>query len=259
MFIDSHCHLNFSAFDEDLDAVVHRAVEAGVDRIIVASVDEESSRKAVELAERTPQIYAAVGIHPQDAQKYAEESIRIFQDWARHPKVVAIGEIGLDYYRDYNPKELQVRVFKRFVRLAKETGLPIIVHNRGADSDVMAVLSDPRFKSVTGVFHCFSSDLSYARNVLQRGYLISFTGIVTFKNSESAAILRELPEEKLMLETDAPLLAPEPHRGKRNEPAFIKFVAEKFAEVKQISLDEIAKITTQNALRLFPKLRNAFD
>ncbi len=257
MFIDTHAHLNFESFDADRDAVIRRAVNAGVDKIIVPSVDEKSSLLAIDLAEQYPQVYAAVGIHPQDAQDYSENRIQTFYDWATHPKVVAIGEIGIDYYRDYNPRDLQIQVFQRFIRLAQETNLPVIIHNREADSDILPIVENKEFKSVTGVFHCFSSDLPTAHRVLKAGYLISFTGTITFKKSESATVLRELPLEKLMIETDSPFLAPTPFRGKRNEPAFVRHVAEKFSAVKKVPLEEIARITTQNAYGLFPKLKNA--
>ncbi len=259
MLIDSHAHLNFESFDSDREAVIARARQVGVEKIIVPSVDLESSQKAVELAEQYDPLYAAVGVHPQDAEKFSEEQIAQFLAWAAHPKVVAIGELGLDFYRDYNPRELQIRVFERFVRLARETGLPVIIHNREADEEVLNVVSKPEFAGVTGVFHCFSSTVEYAKKVLDLGFFISFTGIVTFKNSNSRDVLREIPPDRLLLETDSPLLAPVPHRGKRNEPAFVRFVAEEFARVKGLSLEEVAEITTQNARRLFPKLKNAFE
>ena len=256
MLIDTHAHLNFESFDTDREEVIQRAIDAGVERIIVPSVDEKSSRLAIELAERYPQVYAAVGIHPQDAQDFSEDRIKIFYDWTEHPKVVAIGEIGLDYYRDYNPRDLQMQVFTRFIQLAKETNLPVIIHNREADSDILSIVENEEFASVSGVFHCFSSNLVSARRVLDIGYLISFTGTVTFKNSESTNVLRDLPLEKLMIETDSPFLAPVPFRGKRNEPAFVRYIAEKFSEVKEVPFEEIARITTENAFKLFQKLKN---
>ncbi len=258
MFIDSHAHLNFEAFDADREAVLQRARESGVDKIIVPSVDLESSRKAVELAEHYPELYAAVGVHPEDAEKFSEEQIAQFLKWAGHPKVVAVGEIGLDFYRDYNPRDLQIRVFGRFVRLAKQTDLPIIIHNREADEEVLSLLAEePELAGAPGVFHCFTGDVAFAKKVLDLGYFISFTGIVTFKNSNLREVLREIPLDRLLLETDSPLLAPVPYRGKRNEPAFVRFIAEEFARVKNLSLKEVAEITTQNARRLFPKLENA--
>jgi len=230
---------------------------AGVDKIIVPSVDEKSSLLAIELAERYPQIYAAVGIHPQDAQDYSENRMHLFYDWATHPKVVAIGEIGLDYYRDYNPRDLQIQVFRRFLQLARDVNLPVIIHNREADSDSLAIIQNREFSPVTGVFHCFSSDVSTAFQVLEAGFMISFTGTVTFKRADSADVLRELPLARLMIETDSPFLAPVPFRGKRNEPAFVRYIAEKFSEVKHVPLEDIAKITTENAHQLFQKLKNA--
>jgi len=257
MFIDTHAHLNFESFDTDRDAVIRRAIDAGVDKIIVPSVDEKSSLLAIDLAERYSQVYAAVGIHPQDAQNYSESRMQTFYEWTLHPKVVAIGEIGLDYYRDYNPRDLQIQVFKRFLQLAKETNLPVIIHNREADSDSLSIIENREFAPIAGVFHCFSSDVSTAYRVLEAGYVISFTGTVTFKKSDSANVLRELPLAKLMIETDSPFLAPMPFRGKRNEPAFVRYVAEKFSKVKEVPLEEIARITTQNAHQLFQKLKNA--
>lgn len=257
MFIDTHAHLNFESFDADRDAVIQRAVAEGVDKIIVPSVDEKSSRLAIDLAEHYPQVYAAVGIHPQDAQNYSETRIQTFYEWAAHPKVVAIGEIGLDYYRDYNPRDLQIQVFRRFLQLANETNLPVIIHNREADTDILPIVEGKECELVTGVFHCFSSGVATAHRVLEAGFLISFTGTVTFKKSDSVNVLRELPLTKLMIETDSPFLAPVPFRGKRNEPAFVRYVAEKFSEVKDVPLEEIARTTTKNAYRLFQKLKNA--
>ncbi len=257
MLIDTHSHLNFEAFDADREAVVRRAVGVGVEKIVVASVDFESSQRAVELAERFAPLYAAVGVHPQDAEKFVEEQIPYFTKWAAHPKVVAIGELGLDFYRDYNPRERQVAVLERFVELAREVQLPVIIHNREADNVILDVLSRPEFSEVIGVFHCFSSDLATAQKALDLGYYISFTGIVTFKNSNIRDVLRELPLDRLLLETDSPFLAPVPHRGKRNEPAYVHLIAEEFARVKGLSVREIEEITTENALRLFPKLMNA--
>jgi TatD DNase family protein len=254
MFIDTHCHLTFPDFQNDIQDVVSRASEAGINRIIVPSISLETSLQAIKLAERFEQIYATVGVHPQDSQKYNESQLAEFSELSKHPKVVAIGEIGLDYYRDYAPHDVQKEVFKTFLFLAVETGLPLVIHNRYAFSDLIKILNQKEFASLGGVFHCFSEEEKEASLVFEMGFFISFTGTITFKKSKSAQIAQKILLEKQLLETDAPFMAPVPNRGKRNEPAFIRNVAEKQAELHNVELGEVAKKTSNLAFQIFPKM-----
>ncbi len=254
MLVDSHTHLIFPEFQEDLEETVRRAEEADVRRMIVPGIDLPTSRRAVELAERFDPVYAAIGVHPQDSAAFQESEMTWFRETARHPKVVAIGEIGLDYYRDYAPRERQLEVLRKFLSLAAEERLPVILHNRKAFADLWAEVQAFAPGDLAGVFHCFSEGVAEAERVIGRGFLVSFTGTITFKKSSSAEIARQIPLEKQMLETDAPFMAPVPHRGKRNEPAFVRYIAEKQGELHGLPLEKVAEITTRNAFALFSKL-----
>lgn len=256
MFIDSHCHLTLDDFQDDLDDVILRADKAGIEKIIVPGMDLPTSKYAVELSEKYEIVNAAIGVHPQDSKKFTVNQIEQFKDLTEHPKVVAIGEIGLDYYWDYAPREVQNVVLKEFLNLALECQLPVILHNREAFFDLMENVNETKFKELTGVFHCFSEDAKTAQRVIDLGFAVSFTGTVTFKNSKSAGISKEIPLQNQLLETDAPFMAPVPYRGKRNEPGYVKELAEKQAELRNISVEEVGSITTDHAYRLFPKLRN---
>ncbi len=254
MFIDTHTHLTFSEFQNDIDDVVLRAYNAGINKLIVPGLSLKNSKEAITLAEKEPSVYAAVGVHPQESLQFNQGQIDDFYNIANHPKVVAIGEIGLDYFRDYAPRSVQQDVFRIFLSLACDLDLPIIIHNRSAFFDLFDILKNADFKNLSGVFHCFSEDAKTAAEVLKMGFVVSFTGTITFKNSTSALVAKKIPIEKQLLETDAPFMTPVPNRGKRNEPAFVKFTAEKLAELHDLSLDEVAKKTTDLALQLFPKL-----
>ncbi len=256
MLIDTHTHLFFSDFEGDLDDVVRRAVAAGVEKMIVPGTDLATSRRAIEMAEQYEPVYAAVGVHPQETKTFSPSQLDQFRKMTGHTKVVAVGEIGLDYYRDYAPHELQKEVLISFLNLAGESGLPVIVHNRQAFQDVFALICREEYREIAGVFHCFSGDVPEARRIIEQGYLISFTGTITFKKSRAAAVARQIALEHQLVETDAPFMAPVPYRGKRNEPAFVRFVAEKQAELHGIDFAQAAKITTENAFRLFAKLSN---
>ncbi|RKY90710.1 hydrolase TatD [candidate division KSB1 bacterium] len=260
MLIDTHAHLNCAAFAKDCDAVLQRAHQAGVKQVIVVGMDESSSEKAVEMAEHAAQpggasIFAAVGVHPHDAAKFHSSSLNRFRQWCKHPKVVAVGEIGLDFYRDYTTPAQQREVFKTFLALAQDVNLPVIIHSRKAGEEILEILTSGNFQGVKGVFHCFSGNETLAQQVLELGFYISFTGVVTFPNARAAIeLLPKLPIERLLVETDAPYLAPVPYRGKRNEPAYVRLIAEKYAEVCGMTIEQIEKVTTENALKLFPKL-----
>ncbi|MGQ9516901.1 MAG: TatD family hydrolase [Anaerolineae bacterium] len=254
MLVDTHAHLDFDDFDADREEVIQRAREAGVRYIINPGADQESSRRAVALAERHQDIFAAVGIHPHEASSLTEDVWRELRRLAQHPRVVAIGEIGLDYYRDLSPRPVQQTAFRRQLALAAELGLPIIIHDRDAHEDVLAILQAWRAEGHEQpiLFHAFSGDLETARRVLKIGGYIAIGGPVTFTNARRLpAMLPQLPLERLVVETDCPYLAPHPYRGQRNEPAYLPLVVEKMASLCHRPAEEIARLTTENARRLF--------
>ncbi len=249
--VDTHCHLDWNKFDPDRDQVVQRAIEAGVTRMITIGVDIPSSRRAIELAEKYPAVYAAIGVHPNDCGDFDESVLDQVRSLVRHKKVVAIGEIGLDYYWQKTAKDQQARAFERQLDLAAELHRPVIIHNREATQDVMNILT--RYSSlVTGVLHSFFESIEVAQQAIGLGYSIGFTGPITFKKADrERAVARSIPIENILIETDAPFLTPEPHRGERNEPAYVKHVAEMIAQVKGLTFDEVARQTTANAEKLF--------
>jgi TatD DNase family protein len=251
IFIDTHAHLQLAHFDADREAVIRRAREAGVEKIIVVSTDVTSSRQSLQLAEKYPGLFAAVGIHPTDCGKAAEEDFATIAELAQHPKVVAIGEIGLDFYWKPFSQEAQQRAFIRQLHLAQELRKPVIIHNREAGAAILQTLHDAGINHLSGVFHCFSENVEYAQRVLALGCHISFTGNLTYKKSTLPEVAAQVPLECLLLETDAPFMTPMPHRGKRNEPAYTVYIVEKLAEIKKISLAEAARQTTANAVSLF--------
>jgi TatD DNase family protein len=252
VLIDTHCHLDMSAYEADFTEVLARASAAGVTRIISVGIDLESSRRAIALAEQHDGIYATVGVHPHNVAELGEESYAELRGLCSHPKVVAYGEIGLDYVKNYAPVALQKEHFARQVALAKELQLPLVVHDREAHDDIMEMLEAAGPFSAGGVMHCFSGDATFARRVLALGFYISIPGVVTFAKAEMLQeAVREIPLGSLVLETDGPFLAPVPKRGRRNEPQLMLFTAQKVAELKGVSLEEVARQTTMNAVRLF--------
>jgi len=249
--IDTHAHLTDPKFDSDIDEVIARANGAGVDRIIVCGYDLESSRAGVEMAGRFECVYAAVGIHPHDAKSYSAHTASALEELSHAPKVVAIGEIGLDYHYDFSPRCAQVAAFEAQVKLAAKLGLPVVVHSRESNDEALQVLTGCGRCAVAGVFHCFSGDVEFARAVLDRGFYIGIDGPVTYKASEKLrAVVEFCPLDRLLVETDCPYLAPVPHRGRRNEPAYVRLVAEEAARVKGITFDELAEATSANAKKL---------
>lgn len=253
MLFDSHCHINDSKFAGDLAKVLQNAADAGVTKLAVVGADWESSRSAVDFARRYPQCYAMVGVHPHDSDTYCDEMENDLRDWAlNEEKVVAIGEIGLDYYRDLSPRDVQQIVFRRQIRLAQETGLPFAIHTRDAMADTIRILREEKKGRYRGVFHCFSGSWEQAKVALELGFYISLAGPVTFPNAPKLAKVAEnVPLDHLLVETDCPYLSPQPRRGKRNEPANVRFVAEKIAELRHLTGEEVAVATYQNACRLF--------
>lgn len=252
MFIDTHSHLFYPNFKEDIDDVISRAKDSGVDFIIVPATDLETSRQTIELCEKYDIVYGAVGIHPHETKDWNDDLIPQIHELAQHKKILAIGEIGLDYYYDFSPPEMQIHAFKAQIELALDLNLPIVVHNRDSDKDMMDIISGYCGKGLKAQFHCFNSTLDDAFEFIKMNHFISFTGNITFKNrNDIRAILEKLSLENLLLETDSPFMTPAPFRGKRNEPSYVKHVAEKISEIHKIPVDEVGRITSYNAFRLF--------
>ena len=251
MVFDSHAHLDDKRFQADRQEVIDRAWTQGLSGILNAGADMESSARAVEYAERYTNIYAAVGIHPHDAKEARETDYARLAEWACHPKVVAIGEIGLDYYYNFSPKEVQQTVCIRQIDVARQTGKPIILHDRDAHGDILDIIKKEA-RGLTGVFHCFSGSLEMAREVIKLGFYVSFAGPVTYKNSvklqEIAAVV---PLDRILVETDCPYLTPEPYRGRRNEPAHVKLIADVIAGLRGMEPEALYQATTENVYRLF--------
>ncbi|MCX8282262.1 TatD family hydrolase [Phyllobacterium sp. 0TCS1.6C] len=261
MLVDSHCHLDFADFAEERDAIVQRALDQGIKRLVTISTRVRRFASILEIAEAYDSVYASVGTHPNNAHEEldvtADELVRL----AEHPKVVAIGEAGLDYHYDYAPPAAQAEGLRNHIAAARLTQLPLVVHARSADEDMISILREEMGKGAFPfILHCFSSGPELARVGVELGGYISFSGILTFKNSaEIRDIARTVPRERLLVETDAPYLAPAPHRGKRNEPSFVRHTAAVLAETIGVSDEEIAWITTDNFFRLFTKMPRPAD
>lgn len=252
MLIDSHAHLDDRRFDGDRDRLIKSLKDSGVGMVINPGADLGSSIKAVSLAEQYDNIYAAVGIHPHSAKEMDDSTIEILRSFSNRKKVIAIGEIGLDYHYDHSPREIQQERFIEQLNLAKEVDLPVIIHTREAAKDTLDIIKKAQNGSIKGVMHCFSGSLEMAWEYIELGFYISFAGPITFKNARvSREIINAMPLNRLMIETDSPYLTPEPHRGKRNEPAYVRYVAGTIAELRGISFGEIAKRTAENTRELF--------
>jgi TatD DNase family protein len=251
MLIDTHAHLQWGSFDRDREKVIDRARKVNVKYIVNIGFDLDGSRKAIELAEKHRGLYATIGIHPHNASQLDEAVLERLTKLSENPKVVAIGETGLDYHRNLSPRDAQKKAFEAQLLLAQNLGLPVVIHDREAHADILKTLS--KFKDKTkGVMHCFSGSKEMAEQCVRFGFYISFAGPVTFPNSPKLQkIAKEIGLNKILLETDSPWLAPQNMRGKRNEPAYLPFIAEKIAELKGISLDALAEATTENAKEIF--------
>ena len=266
VLIDTHAHINGPEFEGDVAEVLGRAVESGVGRIVCVGYDVPTSRRAVALAEQNSSVYATVGLHPNSVSQAPEDWKQTLRDLATHPRVIAIGETGLDYYRDFTPSELQVRALRWHLDLATEHDLPVVIHNRDANTDATAELlawAGRRSSSQPpGVLHSFAADESMMRACAAAGFAISFSGMITFP-TRSLAYLSELasiaPADAILVETDSPYLAPVPFRGRRNEPAFVGRVAARLAELRGMALEDVEGMSTRNALRIFPRLAAEFD
>lgn len=257
MLVDSHCHLDFPDFAPELDAVIERARGAGVGTMLTIGTRLDRFEAVRAIAERYPDIWCSVGVHPHDAADEPLNEAQALLDRANHPRVVGIGEAGLDYYYEHSPKDDQIRNFRAHIAASRETGLPLIVHARDADDDLCAIMSEESEKGAfPGLIHCFSSTAKLARTALELGMYISISGIVTFKKAEELrSIITEVPLDRLLVETDSPYLAPIPHRGKRNEPSFVTHTASAVAKLKNVAPEALAEQTTDNFFRLFTKVR----
>jgi TatD DNase family protein len=252
MLIDTHAHLEMREFDDDREDVIKRAKDAGVEYIITIGTTVESTRDAVMLADTHDGIYAAVGIHPHETKDILHPAYEIIRRFASHKKVVAYGEIGLDYYYEHTQRVVQQRKFRDMLQEAKELELPVIIHDRDAHEDTLRILREDWDPKLGGVMHCFSGDYEYAKQVMDLGFHISIAGPVTFPKADALReTVRQVPIESMLIETDAPYLAPQAYRGRRNEPAFVRFTAEEVAKVKGLSFDDVARITSFNAMQLF--------
>jgi TatD DNase family protein len=252
MLFETHTHLNAKQFDEDREEVIKRATDAGVSYILNIGYNRETIPSSIQLAETYPFFYSSVGWHPQDAISCTEEDLTWLRTISSHVKVVAIGEIGLDYYWDTSPKDIQHDIFRKQIRLAKEVNLPIIIHNRDADDDVIRILKEEKAEEIGGVMHCFSGDIALMEKCIALNFSIGIGGPVTFKNRPVLKeVAKVVPENCLLLETDSPYLAPHPFRGKRNESSYVRLVAEEIAKLREMTLEDLAHITTQNAKKLF--------
>ena len=251
MLFDTHAHMDDRRFDADRDAVLQGLAERGVALVMNPGCSLESSRNAIALAEKYDFVYAAVGSHPDVADEVTEEVLEEYRKLCKlHSEVKAVGEIGIDYHYEDIPRQLQLKAFRMQMELAREVGLPVIVHEREAHEDGMAVVRE--FPDVTGVFHCYSGSAEMAKQLVDKGWYIGFTGVLTFKNARKAIETAEsIPLERIVLETDCPYMAPEPFRGKRNDPGYLYRMAEKLAEVRGLSVEEIHAITTENGKRLY--------
>jgi len=259
--VDTHCHLNFDVYDPDRSAVVERARQNGLTRILIPAVDLETSKTAIQYAQEFSEVFAAVGIHPNDGASWTEKSISELKSLADETKVIAIGEIGLDYYRQHTPHDLQKAIFRQQLDLAAQLNLPVVIHNRDAAGDILNILREwytimitggSRLQSFPGVMHSFSGDVAFADELTSMNFKLGINGPVTFRNSQALqSTVRYLSVETLLMETDAPFLTPHPYRGKRNEPANVRIVAEKVAELKQEPVEKIIQVTTAEADKLF--------
>ena len=249
--IDTHAHIYYDDYSHRMDDVIQSANENGVEKIISIGVDLQSSEKCIKLAEKYEAVYATCGIHPHEADKAPRGYLYELEAFYKHPKVLAVGEIGLDYHYDFSERKTQRKIYHEQLEMASSLNLPAVVHCRESDDDILAGIQESGHS--LGVIHCFASDLNFAEKILEVGFNLSFTGLITFVK-ELEEVVVEVPLGKMMVETDSPYLSPKPHRGKKNEPAYVLHVAEKIAELKEISLEEVAQCTTNTALGLFKKL-----
>ncbi|MBR5479600.1 MAG: TatD family hydrolase [Clostridia bacterium] len=250
MFFDTHTHLDDDKFDDDRDSVISSLRDFNVTRIMNVSCDLETAEKTIALCDNYDFIYGAVGVHPHNAEEVPDDYLDTLRKMSKHDKIKAIGEIGLDYYYDFSPRDVQKKIFTEQLHLARELNLPVIIHDRDAHEDCLNILRD--FTDLKVVYHCYSGSLEYAKILISLGFYLSFTGSLTFKNAKAGPeVVSHIPIERMFIETDCPYLAPVPNRGKRNFPGFVPLVAEKIAEIRNIPVEDVAKITFENANQFF--------
>lgn len=252
MLIDSHAHLDDSRFQEDREYLINSLNKNGIELVINIGADLQTSINSVELANKYENIYAVIGVHPHSAREVTEQTLKQLKNMSKNNKVVAIGEIGLDFYYDNSPRDIQRKWFKEQLKLAKELNLPVVIHSRDAAQETFDTIKEAQDGKLRGVLHCYSSSVEMAIEYIKLGFYISLGGPVTFKNARVAReVAKEVPLDRLLIETDCPYLTPEPYRGKRNEPMYVKYVAEKIAEIKGITFEELSKATNRNTKELF--------
>jgi len=249
--IDTHSHIYYEQYENDLSAVIESANKNNVKKIICVGTDIETSYQSIEIANKYDQVYCTVGCHPHETSKMNNSYIAELEKMCSNPKVVAIGETGLDYYYSHSTPEIQKKCFEEQIELSKKLNIPVVIHNRESDEDLIEILN--KYKP-RGVIHCFSGDIDFAEKIIKLNMMISFTGIVTFKNSTLDEVIENIDCDNMMLETDSPYLTPHPFRGKRNEPQYVKLIAKKIAEIKNIPIEEVIEKTTKNAFKLFDRL-----
>jgi len=252
MLIDSHAHLEMPDFKKDLEVVIQRAKESGVEYIFTVGTEKKDWRRALEIANSHPTIYAILGVHPHNAKEIDDQTYPMLRELCRDKKVRALGEMGLDFFRNLSPRDTQLKRFREQIGVARELVLPIVVHDREAHRETLEILKSENAEECGGIIHCFSGDYEMAKICMDMGFYISIPGSITFKNAESfREIVKRIPLESLLVETDAPFLTPEPFRGKRNESGYVRYTAQRLAEIKKVSFEKVAEVTTENALRVY--------
>lgn len=254
VIVDTHCHIDFAWFDDDREEVIERAAAAGVQQVVVPALDLTSSQRILELIKKHDALFGAVGVHPNSSTNWEDGWVEDLNQLAEHPKIVAVGEIGLDYYRDHSPRNIQRATLEAQLQLAHQRNLPVIIHNRDSDSDVIRLLraSPAVGRDRIGVLHSFLTSWDIAKKALDLGFYIGFTGPITYKKSDALReVVKKVPMDRILVETDAPFLTPQERRGERNEPSYVKFIVEEIAKIKSRPVEEIARITTANAKALF--------
>jgi len=249
--IDTHCHLDFKDYDDDREEVINSAIEGGVEKMINIGIDNKTSIAGLELAEKYDTIYAAIGYHPHSAREFDRKIQDSLERMSQHPKAIAIGEIGLDYYRNYSPREDQINAFRRQIRMAADVQLPIVVHIREAMEEALKILKEEKVHETSGLLHCFPGTFEDSQRAADMNLMVAFGGILTFKNARALAVAEKVPLKQIVMETDAPFLAPVPFRGKRNTPLYIQYAYRKLAEAKNIDIDQLEKKIDKNAINLF--------
>ena len=252
MLIDTHTHIDMDNYKDRFDKVLATAKDYGVEKVIIPGVEPSGFKRILELCEKYKSVYGAVGVHPEDLDSYSEESENLVREYLKHPKIVALGEIGLDYYWDKTQTERQKEIFEKQILIAKNAEKPVLVHDREAHLDTFEILKKTKANDVGVVMHCFSGSPEFAIECIKEGFYIALGGVVTFKNAKKVKeVAKIVPLNRLLLETDAPYMTPVPYRGKENQPAYVKFVAEEIAKLRNISFEEVAEATSENATKLF--------